>query len=195
MRKVILTLALALTGMSSPVQAQEPADSIYTGGVILTIDESQPRAEAVAVRDGKIVAVGNLSDVTRLRGEETEVHDLAGRTLLPGFVDSHGHVVFGGLQALSANLLPPPDGPNANIAAVQDSLRGWISSNGDLVDRLNLIIGFGYDESQLAEQRPPSRHELDEVSSEIPVIIVHQSGHFGVANSKALEVAGVGKGS
>jgi predicted amidohydrolase YtcJ len=117
--------------------------------------------------------------------------DLDGRALLPGFVDSHGHVVMGGLQALSANLLPPPDGPGADIASLQAALSEWSEDNAETVDQRNTIIGFGYDNAQLAEVRHPTREDLDAVSMEIPIMIVHQSGHLGVANSKALELAGI----
>jgi len=171
--------------------AKETADTIYTGGQILTIDDAQPTAEAVAVRDGRILAVGDADAVSALRGSSTEIFDLAGRTMIPGFVDSHGHVVLGGLQALSANLLAPPDGDVADIAGLQASLSAWAEENSGIVEKVNMIVGFGYDNAQLAELRHPTRQELDEVSSELPIIIVHQSGHIGVANSAALELAGI----
>ena len=187
-----IAIASTLLGLALPATAQEVADTIYFGGPIVTIDDSAPIAEAVAVKDGKILAVGALADMEPFTGEATASFDLAGRTMLPGFVDSHGHVVMGGLQALSANLLPPPDGPNGSIPEIQNSLREWIAQNQDVVDAVNLIVGFGYDQSQLEELRPPTAQELDEVSADIPIIIVHQSGHFGIANSKALEIAGIG---
>lgn len=171
--------------------AQEMADTIYTGGPILTIDDASPTAEAVAVKDGRILAVGALSDVSAHRGDGTQVFDLDGRTMLPGFVDSHGHVVMGGLQALSANLLAPPDGEVTDIARLQDTLRAWAADNAEIVKQVKMIIGFGYDNAQLAELRHPTREDLDAVSTEYPVVIVHQSGHLGVANSKALETAGI----
>ena len=116
--------------------------------------------------------------------------DLAGRTMLPGFIDSHGHIVMGGIQALSANMLPPPDGPNTSVAVIQQTLRDWAAKNDALVKQVNLILGFGYDNSQLAELRHPTKEELDEVSKDVPVVIVHQSGHLAVLNSKALELVG-----
>ncbi len=171
--------------------AQEIADTIYSGGPILTINDAQPTAEAVAVKDGRILAVGALADIEAHKGDETTVFELDGRAMVPGFVDSHGHVVFGGLQALSANLLPPPDGGVADIASLQESLRKWIEDNAETVDKVQMVIGFGYDNAQLAELRHPTREELDAVSTELPILIVHQSGHLGVVNSKALELAGV----
>ena len=180
--------SLALIG--TKLHAQDIADTIYTGGPILTIDDARPTAEAVAVRDGRIIAVGTTKDVMAHQGEATERFDLAGRTLLPGFVDSHGHVVFGGLQALSANLLSPPDGQVMDIASLQQTLRRWVDANRGQVEKAGVIIGFGYDNAQLAEQRHPTRQDLDAVSDSLPIIIVHQSGHLGVANSKTLELIG-----
>lgn len=98
------------------------ADTIYSGGPILTIDDASPRVEAVAVKNGRIIASGAASDVMRLKGDATQMIDPGGRTMLPGFVDPHGHVTVGGLQALSANMLPPPDGPNTDIAQIQQTL-------------------------------------------------------------------------
>ncbi|SFT86000.1 amidohydrolase [Sedimentitalea nanhaiensis] len=175
----------------SVVSAQEIADTIYSGGPILTIDDDQPNAEAVAVKDGRILAVGALDAIEQHRGEATENFDLNGRAMLPGFIDSHGHVVLGGLQALSANLLSPPDGDVTDIASLQDVLRKWAKDNKKAVESANMIVGFGYDNAQLAELRHPTREELDAVSTDVPIIIVHQSSHIGVANSKALELAGI----
>ncbi|MEQ6888657.1 amidohydrolase family protein [Halomonas sp. CS7] len=167
------------------------ADTLYSGGPILTIDDAQPTAEAVAVKDGRILAVGELSALESYRGSETTLFDLQGRTLLPGFVDSHGHVVMGGLQALSANLLAPPDGEVNDIESLQSTLRSWADAHAEALDDAQMIIGFGYDNAQLAELRHPTREDLDAVSTEYPVFIVHQSGHLGVANSRALELVGI----
>ncbi|WP_425045719.1 amidohydrolase [Primorskyibacter sp. S87] len=175
---------------AAAVSAQDTADTIYSGGPILTMNDAQPKVEAVAVRDGRILAAGALSDLLAHQGDTTEIHNLNGRAMVPGFVDSHGHVVFGGLQALSANLLSPPDGAVTDIASLQQTLRNWIDENSDAVEKTGVIIGFGYDNAQLAEQRHPNRDELDAVSQDLPVIIVHQSGHIGVANSKTLEIVG-----
>ncbi len=180
---------------SSATTAQEVADTIYLGGSILTINDVQPTAEAIAVKDGRILAVGDLASVTAFQATQTKVFDLSGRTLLPGFIDSHGHVVMGGIQALSANLLSPPDGAVIDIASLQDSLRTWAEKNAEFVKQSKMIIGFGYDNAQLAEVRHPTREDLDAVSTEHPIMIVHQSGHLGVANSKALEMAGISASS
>ena len=148
-------------------------------------------AEAVAVKDGRIIAVGTVDEVMAHKGDDTQSVDLDGRTMLPGFVDSHGHVVLGGIQALSANLLTPPDGNVTDIASLQETLRKWADDNKDAVKKVNLIVGFGYDNASLAELRHPTREDLDAISTDIPIYLVHQSGHFGAANSKALEFGGI----
>ncbi len=187
--RVIVVSILAAAAFEA--SAQDMADTIYTGGPILTIDDDAPRAEAVAVADGRILAVGALADVSRHQSDTTRIFELDGRTLLPGFVDSHGHVVFGGLQALSANLLAPPDGEVTDIASLKATLSAWARENAAAVEKSGVIIGFGYDNAQLAELAHPTRDDLDAVSDDLPVLIVHQSGHLGVANSRALELAGI----
>ena len=167
------------------------ADGVYFGGPILTMNDEQPTAEAVAVRAGRIQAIGTLDDLAPFLGSDTRRIDLQGRTLLPGFVDSHGHVQGIGLQASSANLLPPPDGNGRDIVAVQALLRDWQANNTGPLKQTDWIVGFGYDDSQLAEERHPTRDDLDAVSTEQPVLVIHQSGHLGAVNSKALELAGV----
>jgi len=192
MTRLAGALALTMSMLASGAAvAAEPADSIYYNGTIVTIDDTRPTVEAVAVRDGRILAVGNEPEVLDTAGENTRRVDLDGRTMLPGFVDSHGHGYMIGLQASTANLLPPPDGMGANIPALQKLLTNWAAQNPSAVKRVGWIAGFGYDDSQLAEQRHPTRQELDAVSTDYPVLIIHQSGHLGVANTKALEMAGI----
>jgi predicted amidohydrolase YtcJ len=177
----------------SPVEAATDGDTLYVGGPIVTINDAQPTAEAVLTRGGRIVAVGARAEVEKAAQGPIAVIDLKSKALLPGFVDPHGHVVMVGLQALAANLLPAPDGDGNDIAALQRILRAWIGKNGRIIERYGIIIGFGYDDSQLKEQRHPTRADLDAVSPDVPLLIVHQSGHLGVLNSKALEAAGLTK--
>lgn len=167
------------------------ADAIYLGGDVITMNDAQPLAEAVAIADGIVISVGTRDEVMRLRGDETRMVRLEGKTLLPGFVDSHGHAFMIGLQASTANLLPPPDGGVSSIDGLVETLTEWIAQNKSSVDRVGWIIGFGYDNAQLAEQRHPTREDLDRVSTELPVLIIHQSGHVGSVNSKGLELAGI----
>ncbi|MCS6855966.1 MAG: amidohydrolase family protein, partial [Elioraea sp.] len=163
--------------------ASGAADAIYTGGPILTMNDAAPTAEAVAVRGGRILAVGSRAQVEATRGPATRTIDLRGRTMLPGFFDAHGHALVCGLQALTANLLPAPDGEGDDIPSLIRILREWAAAHPQAVRRYGLIFGFGYDESRLKEQRVPTRDDLDQVSTEVPVLIMHTSGHIGVGNS------------
>ena len=188
----LLTLAVTqAVNAQSESGAMIIADAIYTGGDIVTVNELQPEAEAIAVKDGRILAVGYRDEVMKLKGEKTLVTDLAGKTLAPGFVDPHGHVFNTGIQAISANLLPRPDGGVNNIPELQAALKAWTEQNQKLTGKYGWIVGFGYDDAQLKEQRHPTRDDLDKVSTELPVVIVHQSGHLGAMNSKALEILGL----
>ena len=155
------------------------------------MNDKAMRAEAIAVADGKIRAVGRRSAVMKLKGPSTQLVDLKGQTLVPGFVDAHGHIVFGGLQALSANLLAKPDGEVRDIATLQQTLRDWMKANAATVDRIKLIVGFGYDNSQLAELRHPTKEELDAVSPDIPIFLMHQSAHLATVNSAMLKAIGL----
>ncbi len=185
-----LGLLLALAAHPASPQAQEAVDTIYWGGPMLTMVDEAPAVEALAVREGRIVAAGERATIEALRAPSTRVVDLDGKTLLPGFVDSHGHLMGVGFQSLCANLLAAPDGDGNDIASVQTLLREWADANPDLVGTYRAIVGFGWDESQLAEGRAPNRDDLDAVTTDLPVYIIHTSGHLGVANSKALEQYG-----
>jgi predicted amidohydrolase YtcJ len=181
--------AVLLLSASTSALAQQ-ADRIWSGGPILTMNDKAMRAEAVAVGNGKILAVGKRSEVMKLRGPTTQLVDLKGRTIVPGFVDAHGHVLIGGLQALSANLLAAPDGEVRDIPSLQQTLRDWAQKNAAAVEKAKVIIGFGYDQSQLKELRHPTKEELDDVSQDIPILIVHQSAHLATANSAMLKAMG-----
>ena len=184
---------IGLTLAVSAAHAGEAADRIWHNGPILTMNDASMRAEAVAEKDGKIIAVGSTADVMKRKGDKTKVIDLGGRTMLPGFFDAHGHMFIGGLQALSANLLAPPDGTVTDIASLQQVIKDWIAANKGAVEKFGLIMGFGYDNATLAEHRHPTREDLDKISTDLPIYLVHQSGHMGAANSKAIELVGYTK--
>src|SRR5450432_816711 len=189
---VCALLALLIAGCepSGPPKAMR-ADTIYFGGPIITINDDQPTAEAVAVKDGHIMAVGFQADIEKLhKGRKTAMVDLAGKTLIPGFFDAHSHLSQVGIQAISANLLPPPDGPVKSIPQLQKALREFMDTS-PAVKQYGIVIGFDYDDSQLLERRSPTRQELDAVSTTLPVFIVHRSGHLSVFNTKALAIAGI----
>jgi predicted amidohydrolase YtcJ len=154
----------------------------------VTLNDQQPSAQAFAVKNGEIVAVGSENGMRSWTGPKTEQIFLNGKTLMPGFID--GHMVNGGVQAIAANLLPPPDVGVDSIAALQQVLKDWIAKS-PISKKYGLIIGFGYDDSQLKEKRHPTKEELDAVSKDIPIMCFHQSGHIVSYNSKALEMAGI----
>ena len=205
MKLILLTLCTLLLTMGctdkskSPPVSQAPstnaatADTVYLNGTIITVNDDQPSAQAVAIKNGKIIYVGDDSGAKRFVGPTTEQVDLDNRTMVPGFVDAHGHVVSAGIQAASANLLPLPDGPVNSFAELLDTLKAWQTSDTGkkFIANTGWILGFGFDDSQLSEQVFPTADELDSVSTERPVLIIHQSAHFGVFNKKALAIAGI----
>jgi len=180
---LILGLACSADSPSTGSPA-ETADVIFHG-TILTLVENDSEARALAVRGEKIVAVGARRDVDRLRGAATKVVDLGDGALLPGFIDGHGHVSQLGLFDGFANLASPPVGPIEDIAALQEALRAQAEATD------GWIVGRSYDESLLAEGRHPTRDDLDAVSTDRPVFIAHVSLHLGVADSRALALAGI----
>lgn len=184
-RTVLLLSLVLLSRLALPLPAHaQPADAMYSGGPILTMRGVSPEyAEALAVKDGKILAVGRKADVLKIAGAATRQIDLAGHTLLPGFIDTHGHMVYFGKNLVDADLFGSKDIPEL-VARMKGQVEkvpagGW-------------IVGFGYQAKLMTEKRTPSREELDKISTEIPVMIVDSSGHAGAGNSKLFEVAGIG---
>lgn len=145
--------------------------------------------EAVAVAAGRIIAVGSKDDVLALRGPGTQMVDLAGRALLPGFVDGHGHLAKVASDLRSANLAAPPVGEVVDIESLLETLRHFIRER--VIPPGEWVLGRGYDNGLLAEGRHPTRDDLDQVSKEHPIRLVHVSGHLATANSLALAMAGV----
>jgi predicted amidohydrolase YtcJ len=168
------------------------SDAIYFGGDILTMEgDSAQYAEAVLIRDGKILFVGTKEEAINTAGENPELINLKGQTLLPGFIDAHGHLWMSGIQAIAANLLPAPDGKGNDIATLIDITNEWKLANSDVINKTGWILGFGYDEAQLKEQRHPTAADLDKISKDTPVLFLHQSGHLAAVNTKGLEISGI----
>jgi predicted amidohydrolase YtcJ len=181
-----LMVLLGLVGAAGLTSAQAP-DRIFIGNVVTMVDDGM-YAEAVAVRGERIIAVGMREDIVQLADEQTEVRDLGDRALLPGFIDTHGHMLGAGLsELLFADLMPPPMGSVTNMDALVATLRKYAAERPEAP----FIRGLGYDDTLLAEMRHPNRHDLDRVTTARPVVIVHISGHLAVGNSKALKMAGV----
>jgi predicted amidohydrolase YtcJ len=180
-------------GLSSTVEQSTIADAVYFNGKIITVDDRNPKATAVAIKDGKIVYVGDVRGSKPLIAESTQQIDLQGKTMVPGFVDAHGHVVSAGIQAASANMLPMPDGQVNNFEQLIDTLKAWEESatGKEFIDKTGWMVGFGFDDSQLDEKVFPTSLTLEQVSQDKPMMIIHQSGHFGVFNQNALQLAGI----
>jgi predicted amidohydrolase YtcJ len=169
--------------------SKQAADIIYSGGDIVTINDAQPTAEAVAVADGKIIAVGKKPEVLKHKGNATKMFDLRGKTLLPGFFDAHSHVLPTALGAITADLYPPPIGKIDSMEKLKAALLAYKAEKK--MKPGQWIIGMNYDDTLLSEKRHPTRDDLDQVSTEHPIFILHISGHLASANSKALEIAGI----
>jgi len=178
--KKLFAYAFLIWNLTALTTLAQSADTIYLGGEIVTVNDAQPSAEALAVKDGIIITVGGQADVMKFKGDGTKVVDLKGKTLVPGFVDGHSHFLGFGSQAIGANLLAPPDGTVNNIDDLVAKLQEF--AKGPDVNRTGWIFGIGYDDAVLAERRHPTRDDLDRVSKDIPVIAVHISGHFSAAS-------------
>ncbi len=160
---------------------------VFLNGNILSMDSQNTRFEAMSLRGGRIEALGSNAQIKKLVTDDTLVHDLGGRTMLPGFIDAHGHFPGTGLAGLGVDLNSPPIGAMKNIAAIQSALGVFLTQRGGE----QWLFGFGYDDTALAENRHPTREELDAVSADIPILIMHISGHMSVVNSAGLLAAGI----
>ena len=181
--------AAALAAGGAGLAAAQSADTIFAGAHIITMDPAQPAVEAVAVRGGVITAAGERGDVMARRGDETRVVELGDRALLPGFIDTHGHLLAVGRGLDTLSLHPPPVGDVTDIDGLVGKIRAWIAERG--VPPGALVLGRGYDDSLLAERRHPTRDDLDRASTSHRIVLTHVSGHLRAANSAALAAAGV----
>jgi len=162
------------------------ADIIYRGGQILTMAAHGERLEALAVKDGTILAAGSLNEVMKTKGDATKIIELDGKCMMPGFIDPHSHVVLQSAKFSTANLDPIPIGKAGTMDDIKQILKDWIKEQQ--IEPGKWVIGWGYDDTGIKEQRHPTRHDLDEVSTEHPILLMHISAHFMTGNSKMLEV-------
>jgi predicted amidohydrolase YtcJ len=179
-----------LAALPALCAAQDNPDAVCTNGRVITLDPENRIVEAVAVRRGNILAAGSERQVREAAARNAKTVDLRGRVMLPGLFAAHDHIPQSGQVALfQVDLNSPPMGKIETMAdlikALQDKARR--TSAGEW------IVGRGYDDTLLREQRHPDRHDLDRVSTTHPIWIIHTSGHLGVANTKALAIAGIGK--
>jgi hypothetical protein len=161
------------------------ADRVLVHGNVLTVDSADTIAQAIAIRDGRILAVGTNEEIEALAGPETERIDLNGRTATPGLLDAHCHFAWGGNDLLSVLDLSYPK--VQKVTDVVDAVR----TRATELSPGEWVRGQGWDEGKLVENRYLYASDLDDVSLENPVWLTHTMGHYGVANSLALEKAGI----
>lgn len=165
--------------------------TIYHSGTIITMQEVSagtgapgPSPESVLTVDDRIIATGTLEDIRDAHGDGHELVDLEGNVLLPAFVDAHSHFTTYGVFASQVNL---------RLARSVDDIVVALSEKlaARAEDDTTPLAGVAYDHNNLPGYRHPDRHDLDRVSDSVPIFIIHQSSHMGVANSAALRTAGI----
>ncbi|MGA9350440.1 MAG: amidohydrolase [Anaerolineae bacterium] len=170
-----------LSPTATPLPPELAADLVLANGKVITVDLADTIAQAVAVRDGLIQAVGDDEAIRALVGEKTKVIDLGGKAVTPGLIDPHNHLqVLGQLQDFYVPFMPPEV---TNLDDVRAKLAEAVAQKpeGEWVMGYFLVVG----------ERLPNRHDLDPVSPNHPVWLLQQGGHYGSCNTRALEVAGI----
>ena len=165
------------------------SDMIYLGGDIITMDENNPMAEAVAVKDGLILAVGPKDDVLKTKGAATQIVNLGGKTMLPGFIDGHSHFFQAAMIADYANVSAPPVGTASSIAGIIAVLKEHVAQQA--LKSGEWLIGYGYDGSALTDGRDATRDDFDPYFPDNPMVLVHVSGHGCVLNSAGFKAVGI----
>jgi len=160
-------------------------DLLFVNANVMTMDPLCPRADAVAIKGGRIFAVGTESNLKDLRNNRTEVIDLGGKTILPGFIDAHLH-----LRALAESHVTLNMGPASGVSSIAH-IQERIHQHALKLQPGTWIRAGGYNEVYLAEQRDPNRWDLDAAAPRHPVKLTHRSGHAHVLNSLGLSYAGV----
>ena len=182
-RKTESSSSAASAGTS--VAAEQVADTIYVGGDIVTINDAQPTAEALAMKSGKILAVGARAEVESAhRGDTTKVVDLAGKTLLPGFLDTHSHYVSALSVANQVKVYAPPAGPGKDVPGIVAAIEKFRTERA--IPKGQLIQAYGYDDTVMPDGRLLNRDDLDQAFPDNPVLVGHVSMHGVVMNSAAL---------
>lgn len=168
----------------------DAADTIYVGGDIVTVNDQQPSAEALAVKAGKIVAVGSRAEVEKAhKGAGTQVVDLGGKALLPAFLDPHSHYVSSLTVANQVNVYAPPAGPGKDAASIVAELVKFRDTNK--IAKGEVIQAYGYDENVMPKGQLLNRDDLDKALPDNPVLVGHVSMHGAVLNSAAMKKWGI----
>jgi predicted amidohydrolase YtcJ len=181
----ILSTGLGLSAAMGSVAGNDARapDLILAHGVVITVNPKDTVAQAIAIRDGRILKVGNDAAILALASPATKIIDLHGRTATPGLIDTHAHVAEGGLSAVTSVDL----GDAKSVAEIVQRIKERASK----VKPGEWVQGVGWDEGKLAERRMVHASDLDPVSPNNPVWLEQTSGHYGVANSHALKLAKV----
>ena len=158
----------------------QQADTIFFGGDIITVNDRQPEAEAVAVKDGKIVYVGDKKGALDLKGENTNLVDLQGKTILPGFINPHTHITLDAIVSASTDVSPFK---YKTIKEVIDVLKEAVKKGP--------VLAWGYDPSLMSDPGELNFETLDAISKDTPIVVVNKSGHIAYGNHKAFEIAKV----
>jgi predicted amidohydrolase YtcJ len=184
---VVVVVVAAVLGWYFFTPSAPPGHRVFVNGQVLSMDGESRIFQAMSVRGEYIDQLGSDEEILALAEGNTIITDLGGQTLMPGFVDAHGHFPGSGMGVVLADLNSPPIGRVTNMAELQDRLRANLEGKNDD----NWLGGFGYDDTLLAEKRHPTRDDLDAVSSDVPIYIMHVSGHMGVGNSRMLDLMNI----
>jgi predicted amidohydrolase YtcJ len=166
---------------------------VFTGGDVVTMNDDMPAAEAVAVREGRILAVGALDEVLRAAGKDAELVDLGGKCLMPSFIDAHGHFANAPRVITWANVSSPPAGPVESIPDVVRVLKEHVGKIEPAPGEW--IVGYGYDSDGLEEKRNITVDDLDPHFSDNPVMLIHVSNHGCVMNSAGFALFNITAGT
>jgi predicted amidohydrolase YtcJ len=182
--RVSSRLFVLLIGVAS-CRSAEVADIIFVNGKIITVDSTDRVAEAVAVKGDKIVAVGTNAEIERRLGRGTRRIDLAGRAMTPGLIDAHAHFAWGSTNRILLIDLSYPEVKTVADVAARVAAKAALTAPGGWVE------GRGWDEGKLTERRLLTAADLDRAAPNHPVWLQQTTGHYGVANSAALKLAGI----
>ncbi|MBT5073417.1 MAG: amidohydrolase [Kordiimonadaceae bacterium] len=175
------TAALSCLPLIGNAQASlGTVDTVITGGTFYTMDPNYPKAEAIAIRGDRILAVGSADDIANLITADTKVIDARGHTVTPGFIDSHSHPLMAN-EAISVDV---------NFRSIPEVLQA-IAKKVAQTPAGHWVQAHMYDDTKFVEGRPVNRADLDSVSMDHPIYVGHRGGHTAVVNSKAFEIAGV----
>lgn len=185
---LVLALALSARTVAAPGQATTPADLVITNGKVVTLEDDAPVAQAVAAAGGKIVAVGTNAEIRKYIGPKTEVIDVKGQLVIPGFIEGHGHFTGIGTAELGLKLMNARTWDEI-VAMVAERVktarpgewiygRGWHQEKWDVKPEPN-VEGF------------PVHDALSKVSPDNPVVLTHASGHATFVNAKAMDLSGI----